>query len=81
MTDLCPRAMLAFMLNHCHECGHALWSEVRRSGSFRFVVFFDDDKRSVTYAEPARSCPGCGTVITICAQELYALASRPRWHG
>ncbi len=67
------------MLNPCHECGYALWSEVRRAGSFRFVMFFDDE-RSDTYAEPARSCPGCSAGLTSCAQELYALASRPRWH-
>jgi hypothetical protein len=80
MTGRCPRATLAHMLNPCHECGHAIWSEVRRTGSFRFVVFFDDDERSDTYAEPARSCPRCGVGLTSCAQELYARSSRPRWH-
>jgi hypothetical protein len=65
------------MLNPCRECGHALWSEVRKYGAFRFVVFLDDE-RSDTYAEPARSCPGCGAGLTGHARELHGLASRPR---
>jgi hypothetical protein len=43
----------------CPHCGHALWSEVRSKRAFRFVVFFDDDERSATYAARVRSCPEC----------------------
>jgi hypothetical protein len=65
------------MLNPCHECGHALWSEMRHVGAFRFVVFFDDE-RSGTYAEPARNCPGCGAGLASYARDLYEFASQPR---
>jgi len=44
----------------CPHCGHRLWSEVRSAGAFRFVAHFDDDEQSVTYAEHAPYCPGCG---------------------
>ena len=49
------------MRDHCPHCGHALRSEVRRHGAFRFVVYFDDDARIATRAEQIRSCPECGT--------------------
>jgi rRNA maturation protein Nop10 len=48
MRDLCP------------HCGHSLRSEVRSKRAFRFVVYFDNDKRSATYAARVRSCPECG---------------------
>ena len=48
------------MRDSCPHCGHALRSEVRRQGAFRFVVYFDNDKRSATYAARVRSCPECG---------------------
>jgi hypothetical protein len=32
------------MLTPCPECAHALWSEVRSVGGFRFAVYFDDEK-------------------------------------
>jgi hypothetical protein len=36
---------------------------VRNTRAFRFVVYFDDDERSGTYAEQVRSCPGCGELL------------------
>jgi hypothetical protein len=33
---------------------------VRSKRAFRFVVYFDNDKRSATYAARVRSCPECG---------------------
>ena len=47
------------MLTPCKDCGHRLWSEVRKVGASRLVVHFDDDERSGTYAEHAPRCPGC----------------------
>ena len=47
------------MRTPCPQCGHALWSEVRRKGAFRFVVYFEDDARSVTYTAQIRTCPEC----------------------
>jgi hypothetical protein len=36
---------------------------VRSKRAFRFVVYFDDEERSDTYAERVRSCPGCGELL------------------
>ena len=47
------------MRSPCPHCGHALRSELRRHGAFRFVVYFDNDKRSATYAARVRRCPEC----------------------
>ena len=33
---------------------------MRSFGSLRFVVHFDDDEGSGTYAEHVSVCPGCG---------------------
>ena len=51
------------MRSPCTKCGHALRSEVRNTRAFRFVVYFDDDERSGTYAEQVRNCPGCGELL------------------
>ena len=48
------------MLASCNGCDHKLWSEVRRLGSFSFVVHFDDERGSGSYAERVFVCPGCG---------------------
>ena len=48
------------MLSPCPHCVHALRSEVRRHGAFRFVVYFDADERIATRAERIGSCPECG---------------------
>ena len=48
------------MISPCPDCGHRLWSEVRKAGAFRFLAHFDDDERSATYAEHTHHCPGCG---------------------
>ena len=48
------------MITPCESCGHKLWSEVREVGSIRFLVYFDDDDRSDTYAEHVLHCPTCG---------------------
>jgi hypothetical protein len=66
------------MLVPCTECGHPLWSEVRRAGTFRFVAHFDDEERSETYAEQVRSCPGCGEGLSRQALERYSFTFRPR---
>jgi CheY-like chemotaxis protein len=47
-------------------------------GAFRFVVYFDDDERSDTYAERVRTCPGCSADLARHAQEQPRLAPRPR---
>jgi hypothetical protein len=51
------------MLIPCPECSHAIWSEVRSFGTFRTVVYFDDEKRSDTYATAVWHCPGCGRAL------------------
>jgi hypothetical protein len=48
------------MVTPCESCGHKLWWEEREVGSIRFVLYFDDDERSATYAEHVLNCPGCG---------------------
>ncbi len=48
------------MLTPCSACSHAIWSEVRSVGSFRTVVYFDDEERSETYATAVWRYPGCG---------------------
>jgi hypothetical protein len=47
------------MRTSCLECAHRLWVEERCVGSFRFVVFFDEDEESASYAEHVKRCPGC----------------------
>ena len=66
------------MWTPCPECAHALWSEVRRVGALRFVVYFDEDERSETYAEQVRSCPGCGAGLAIRGLLRHGRALRPR---
>ena len=51
---------VSYMLTPCPNCAHALWSEVRSVGALRFIVYFDDDEGSDTYAEHIAHCPGCG---------------------
>jgi hypothetical protein len=51
---------------------------VRRHGAFRFVVYFDDDERSGTYAEQVRVCPGCGAGLARHAIDRHGPAFRPR---
>lgn len=48
------------MLVSCNGCNHSLWSEMRTFGSFRFLIHFDDDEASGSYAERVVVCPGCG---------------------
>ena len=36
------------MLTLCPSCNHALWLEVHSLGTFRSVVYFDDDEGSDT---------------------------------
>jgi hypothetical protein len=36
---------------------------VRSFGTFRTVVYFDDEKRSDTYATAVWHCPGCGCAL------------------
>jgi hypothetical protein len=39
--------------------GHELWGEFWWIDGAYSWVFFDDDKRSETYAEKVENCPGC----------------------
>jgi uncharacterized protein YbbK (DUF523 family) len=48
------------MQRACLECGHRLWEEARCVGAFRFVVYFDEDEESASYAEHVKLCPECG---------------------
>ena len=48
------------MVVPCLQCGHVLWAEVRSLGASRFIVYFDDEVQSESYAEDVRSCPKCG---------------------
>ncbi|MDQ3438118.1 MAG: hypothetical protein M3491_12465 [Actinomycetota bacterium] len=51
---------------------------MRHVGAFGFVVHFDDDERSATYAEQVRVCPACGAGLAHHAAERRGLASGPR---
>lgn len=51
--------MAVGMVISCPECGHSLWAEARGVGQFNFVVYFDDDERSDSYAQSITSCPTC----------------------
>jgi hypothetical protein len=77
MTCRCSRARLARMLDPCTECGHTLWSEVRRHGAYRFVVHFDDERRSDSYAEHVLACPGCGGGLSLQAWNATGSPSGP----
>jgi ssDNA-binding Zn-finger/Zn-ribbon topoisomerase 1 len=66
------------MLSPCPECAYPLWSEVRRHGAFRFVVYFDNDERSGTYAEQVRVCPDCGSGLASHATDRHGLSLRAR---
>lgn len=48
------------MRTPCPNCDRALWSEVCIVGAFRFVVYFEDEESSDTYAEHITRCPDCG---------------------
>jgi hypothetical protein len=43
----------------CHQ-GPEVWAELWWTGEEHRWVFFDDDKRSETYAEQIERCPACG---------------------
>ena len=62
------------MLASCNRCGHDLWSEVRCLGSFRFLIHFDDDEGSGTYAEHVSVCPGCGGGLNGDAADPWAVS-------
>lgn len=47
------------MVVSCPECGHPMWAEACGVGQFNLIVYFDDDERSDSYAEPVTSCPTC----------------------
>jgi hypothetical protein len=78
MTGRNHRDTLSRMLVTCAECGHALWSEVRRHGAYRVVVHFDDDGRGATYAEHVLACPGCGGGLSRQALERHRFTFEPR---
>jgi hypothetical protein len=78
MTIRSRRATLFRMSDSCNECGRALWSEMRHEGAQRFVVHFDEDGRSDTYAEHVLACPGCGGGLSLQALERYSFTFRPR---
>ena len=62
------------MITPCSNCDHALWSEVRSLGTFRSVVYFDDDEGSDTYAEHVWRCPGCEDRLDGDALEKHGVA-------
>jgi hypothetical protein len=62
------------MITRCESCGHKLWSEEREVACIRFVLYFDDEERSNTYAEHVTECPGCGL-------SLLSNASKPKEHS
>jgi hypothetical protein len=78
MTSRSRQATLSPMLVPCSECDHALWSEVRSHGALSFVVHFDDDWRSDTYAEHVLSCPGCSGGLSLQALERHRFTFQPR---
>jgi hypothetical protein len=78
MTSRSRQATLSHMLNSCTECGHALWSEVRSHGALSFVVHFDDDWRSDTYADHVLTCPGCEGDLSLRALERHRFTFQPR---
>jgi hypothetical protein len=42
-------------------CGHSISCEVQPEGErIGFLVFFDDEPTSETYAKRIKSCPRCG---------------------
>jgi hypothetical protein len=43
----------------CHQ-GPEVWAELWWTGEEHRWVFFDDDKRSETYAAQIERCPACG---------------------
>lgn len=47
------------MVVPCPKCGHLVWAEVRSLEAFRFIIYFDDEVQSESYAEHVRSCPKC----------------------
>ena len=75
-----PLGYATLMLLPCSECSHPLWSELRRHGSFRFVVYFDDDERSASYTEHVLRCPRCGENLSRQAIEHHDLTTVPRRH-
>ena len=44
----------------CHQ-GPEVWGELWWTGGEHRWMFFDDDKRSETYAEQVERCPACGS--------------------
>lgn len=64
------------MLTWCEKCGHSLWSEVGEARGVRFLLYFDDDERSVMYAEHVTQCPNCG--FSLVENALQAIASEAR---
>jgi hypothetical protein len=53
-------------------------AEARSVGQFNFVVYFDDNERSDSYAEPFTSCPACHNW---CGPLVDAHPTRGRHYG
>ena len=47
----------------CERVGTSDGQEVREVASIRFVLYFDDEERSDTYAEHVSHCPDCGVSL------------------
>ncbi len=59
------------MVVSCQGCGHRLWAEeVPVADRFGSWSCFDDEERSVTYAEQVEWCPECGAWLN--AHDLLA---------
>ena len=66
------------MITSCPSCKHKLWSEEREVASIRFVLYFDDDERSDTYAEHVTECPSCGLSLLSNAIKPSAVVPKRR---
>ena len=71
-----PASVSHYAETPCPNCDRALWPEVRTSGAFRFVVYFEDEESSGTYAEHITRCPGCSIRLDGNALKLHGLPWR-----
>ena len=74
LTPVGQSANVSCMLTLCPSCNHALWLEVHSLGTFRSVVYFDDDEGSDTYTKHVWRCPGCNDRL-----DGHAFEKRTAW--
>jgi ribosomal protein L32 len=78
MTPLPRGCIYVMMITSCQSCGHKLWSEERNVDGIRFMLYFDVDDRSDTYAEHVTECPSCGLSLLNNAIKPNAVAPQRR---